>query len=100
MLGENTEKYVTFSAPSKKLETDKIITYKIKFIDSFRFMSSSLSSLVDSLFKGPRNDKCTDCKSYLESISTKNELLFNSLKCSKTIKKHFNKYLIKRFANT
>ena len=49
-LGENTEKYVTFSAPLKK-ENDngKIITYKLKFIDSYRFMSVSLSNLVDNL---------------------------------------------------
>ena len=50
-LGENTEKYITFSVPIKKeiTKTDKDgnnkimkISYKIKFIDSFRFMSSSL----------------------------------------------------------
>ena len=34
-LGENTEKYITFSAPiSKKLDKGKTITYKLKFIDS------------------------------------------------------------------
>ena len=49
-LRENTEKYVTFSVPIKrKLDNTKIITYKLKFIDSFRFMSTSLSSLVDNL---------------------------------------------------
>ena len=49
-LGENTEKYITFSVPLKK-ENDngKIITYKLKFIDSYRFMSTSLSNLVDNL---------------------------------------------------
>ena len=45
-LGENTEKYITFLVPVKKeiRIKDKIIeiTYKIKFIDSFRFMSTSL----------------------------------------------------------
>ena len=60
-LGENTEKYITFSVPFKKKITkkdkddnDKITKrpYKIKFIDSFRFMSSSLSNLVDNLFQG------------------------------------------------
>ena len=41
-LGENTEKYITFSVPIKKeLDNGKTITYKLKFIDSFRFMSSS-----------------------------------------------------------
>ena len=40
-LGENTEKYITFSVPiKKKIENkDLEITYKIKFIDSYRFMS-------------------------------------------------------------
>ena len=48
-LGENTEKYNTFSVPiSKELDNGKTITYKLKFIDSFRFMSTSLSSLVDN----------------------------------------------------
>ena len=51
-LGENTEKYITFSVPLKK-ENDngKKITYKLKFIDSYRFMSTSLSRLVDNLSK-------------------------------------------------
>ena len=44
-LGENTEKYLTFSVPLKKEITKKDkftkISYKIKFIDSYRFMSTS-----------------------------------------------------------
>ena len=49
-LGENKGKYITFSVPIKrKLDNGKTITYKLKFIDSFRFMSTSLSSLVDNL---------------------------------------------------
>ena len=69
-LGENTEKYITFSVPIKKvLNSDndsdndsdsdndndkdknkvKTITYRIKFIDSCRFMQDSLSNLVDNL---------------------------------------------------
>ena len=52
-LGENTEKYSTFSVPIKKeLENGKSITYKIKFVDGLRFMSSSLSNLVDNLSEG------------------------------------------------
>ena len=47
-LGENTEKYITFSVPLKK-ENDngEKITYKLKFVDSYRFMSTSLSNLVE-----------------------------------------------------
>ena len=49
-LGENTEKYITFSVPIKKEhDSDKTITYKIKFIDTCRFMQSKLSDLVDNL---------------------------------------------------
>ena len=53
-LGENTEKYITFSAPiKKKIENKDIeITCKIKFIDSYRFMSTSLLKLVDNLSEG------------------------------------------------
>ena len=82
-LGENTEKYITFSVPIKKeLENNKIISYKIRFIDSFRFMPNSLSSPADNLAEGLRNDKCPDCKFCLEYISIKgNQLIFKSLKC-------------------
>ena len=59
----------------KELEKGKTIIYKIKFIDSFRFMSISLSNLADNLSEGFYNDKCTDCKSYLEYISIKDKLL-------------------------
>ena len=49
-LGGNTEKYITLSAPIyKKNSNDETIIYKLKFIDSFRFISASLSSLVDNL---------------------------------------------------
>ena len=47
-LGENTEKYITFSVLLKK-ENDKKITYELRFIESYRFMSTSLSNLVDNL---------------------------------------------------
>ena len=49
-IGENTEKYITFSVPIKKeLDNGKTITHKLKFVDSYRFTSTSLSSLVHNL---------------------------------------------------
>ena len=40
-LGENTEKYITFSMPiSKELDNGKTVRYRLKFIDSFGFMST------------------------------------------------------------
>ena len=68
-LGENTEKYITFSVPLKK-KIQNNFTYKIEFIDSFRFMSSSLSKLIDNLSEGIHNNKCADCRSNLNYIKT------------------------------
>ena len=52
-------------------------------------MSSSLSSLADNLAEELHDNKCTDYESFLEYISTKDELLiFNCLKCSKHHKEH------------
>ena len=102
-LGENTEKYITFSVPlKKKIENKNLeITYKIKFIDSFRFMSSSLSKLVDNLSEGIHYNKCADCKSNLDYIKTKNEkLILECYNCKQRYRKKFNKELIKRFGST
>ena len=102
-LGENTEKCITFSVPiKKKIENkDLEITYKIKFIDSYRFMSSSLSKLVDNLSEGIHNNKCANCESCLDYVQTKNEkLLLKCFNCKTYYKKKFNKYLIKKFKNT
>ena len=74
-LGENSEKYITFSVPLKKKIENKAsieINYQIKFIDSCRFMSSSLSKLVDNLSEGIHNNKCSDCESNLDYIKIKN----------------------------
>ena len=102
-LDKNTEKYITFSVPlKKKIENKNLeITYKIKFIDSFRFMSSSLSKLVDNLSEGIHNNKCADCKSNLDYIKTKNEkLILECYNCKQRYRKKFNKDLIKKFKNT
>ena len=99
-LGENTEKYIIFVI-KKDLDNGKTITYKIKFIDSFRFMSRSLSSLADNLSDGFHCDKCIDCKSYLDCMITKDDkLIFSCFECKKIYHKDFNKDLINRFAST
>ena len=69
-----------------KYGNDKItkISYKIKFIDSFRFTSSSSSNLVDNLSEGLHNDRCLDCKSCLDYMTTKDEqLIFRCFECKK-----------------
>ena len=102
-VGENTEKCITFSVPiKKKIENkDLEITYKFKFIDSYRFMASSLSKLVDNLSEGIRNNKCVNCNSCLDYIKIKNaQLLLKCFNCNNYYKKKFNKDLIKKFKNT
>ena len=109
-LGGNTEKYITFSVPIKKdiskkdkNDSDKItkISYKIKFIDSYRFTSTSLSNLVSNLSEGLHNDRCIDCKSCLDYMTTKDEeLIFRCFRCKNNYENDFNKELIQRFANT
>ena len=60
----------------KKIENKNIeITCKIKFINSYRFMSMSLSKLIDNLSEGLHNNKCLNFESCLDSIKTKNEKL-------------------------
>ena len=55
---ENTKKHITFSVPiEKEVDHGKPTAYKIKLIDSFRFVSTSLSSLVASLSDGLYNIK-------------------------------------------
>ena len=103
-MGENTEKYITFSVPFKKvLDKDndndndsdngndkdngkdkyknkvkddnkvKTITYRLTFIDSYRFMQDSLSNLVDNLFeinnKKPENKFVDTMRSMTDSLS-------------------------------
>ena len=102
-LGKNTEKYITFSVPIKKRieNKDLEITYKIKFIDSFRFMATSLSKLVDNLTEGIHSDKCIKCKSNLCFMKVMDEtVIFRCFNCKKNYKKEINKELVERFSNT
>ncbi|XP_057299543.1 uncharacterized protein LOC130630167 [Hydractinia symbiolongicarpus] len=95
-LGENSEKYISFSIkqsvtfqgkdgePLKQMKKNKKTnqmkeveintTCKIKFINSCRFMQSSLSSLVDNL-AGTNSESvsCNDCKSNMELIEIDSE---------------------------
>ena len=108
-LDENTEKYILFLVPIKKETTEKYknrnhkitkISYKINFINSCRFMSTSLSNLVGNLSEGLHNHRCIDCKSCLDYMTTNDEqLIFRCFRCKKNYEKDFNKELIQRFAN-
>ena len=82
-IGENMEKYITFSVPVKKECGDgKTISCKLRFIDSFRFMSASLSELVDNM-SGIFNT--IECKSFIEKIKINSECCFVGLKNNRLI---------------
>ena len=78
VLAENTEKYISFSVPirvglsggDKGNEEQATKTCKLRFIDSYRFMQSSLSDLVDNL-AGTNTDDiiCEKCKDNMEFIA-------------------------------
>ena len=53
--------YITFSVTIKKEhDNNKTITEKIKFVDSFRFMQSALSDLVNNISE-INNKDCKTC---------------------------------------
>ena len=61
-IGENTEKYITFSICifKKTYANDKKSrAYQVKFIDSFTHMPQSLSNLVDNLAELNKNLSAT-----------------------------------------
>ena len=70
------EKHTTFSVPIKKCNDDETITKRLRFIDSFRFMSASLSDLADNM-SGIFNS--IECKSCVEREKISAECKFNGL---------------------
>ena len=105
-MGENTEKYISFSLPIKKEhDKDETITYKINFVDTCRFMPSKLSNIVDNLSE-INNQDCKTCierkniKSQCEFIGFKNNRLnYRCKECNGTSTKSVND-LIEKFPRT
>ena len=68
-LGENTEKYIALSVPIKKEHHNgKTTMYKLKFINSYRFMEDSLSNLVDNLFEIDNEEPKDNMRSVMDSL--------------------------------
>ena len=97
-LGQNTEKYITFTVPIEKEVTritkngeknTKDISYMLHFIDNARFIADSLSNLVNNFSKGINRIKCKlghDDKKYetLE-LSISIVIVFLNIQTSKMI---------------
>ena len=69
-MRENIEKFITISVPIEKevMRIDKYgdkfiktIPYSLQFINSARFMASSLSNLANNLAEGIHKIKCINC---------------------------------------
>ena len=87
-----------FSVPTEKEvsnidkdgnESVVTISYKIKFVDSARFMVSSLSCRTDNLAEGIHQIKCRDCDCFLEYGNVKDNLV--KCKCLSCNKDYLNK---------
>ena len=80
----------------KELDSGKTITYKLKFIDNFRFMSIKLSDLLDNLSE-IYNKVCKGCKEKKEIKSVcnfigleNNKLSYKCKECKKRQLKPIN----------
>ena len=103
-IGDNMEKYITFSVPIKKeLNNGKTVTHKLKFIDWYRFMQSSLSDLVDNMSVIFKSKECISCRerkkinSECHFVGLKNDrLIYKCKECKKEQKEPIKK-LTKNF---
>ena len=106
-LEENTEKYKTFSVliekEIKRVDKDgngdtTIGSYKIKCIDSARFMASSLSNLVHNFAEGIHKIECKGCNYFLDYESVNGKLIeYKCLSCNKNFSNKIDEKLKKRF---
>ena len=91
-IGENSEKYITFKATININETET----KLKFIDTFRFTSNSLDTLVNNLTELNKCKKCNkECNNY---IKVKNTVKYSCNECKKVSYK-FTNNLINKCSN-
>ena len=108
-FGENTDKYISFSVKISKKITKKDedgnkkivnIPYRLKYIDSYRFMAASLLNHVDNLSKKLHSKKCSNCELDLAYMIAKDDILiFRCSKCNESYKTDFDKELINNFSS-
>ena len=100
----------TFSVPIKRElvridregnKTTEFISYKIKFIDSMRFMATSLSNLIDNLTGEIHKLKCKNRNCFPEYKNVENSLIgYNCSSCNKDFSIEFYEELKNKFRNT
>ena len=104
-LGGNTKKHVSFSVLMNTTnDNGEKIVYKLKFIDSMRFMNISLANLTDNLSELNRQE-CKKCHENCKYIKQKVDVLIyrckecnrKSYKSSNPVNKIFSR--IYRFCN-
>ena len=77
------------------------LSHKIKFIDSARFMVTSLSNIVDNLTEGIHKIKCKDCNCFPEYESVDSNLIkYKCFSCSKGYLNKIDEGLKMLFKNT
>ena len=97
-IGDNMENYIPFSVPIKKeVNNGKTVKYKLKFMDTFRFMPTSLSELVDNtsgIFKSEEYKSCIErmkINSECCFVGLRNDrLIYKCKECRKECKKAIN----------
>ena len=125
-LGENAEKYITFTVSIKtevrridKIEEKitKSISYILQFIDSARFMSISLSNFVNILPESVHRTKCkfthddkkcqvcgnkyNYCNCFFDYVIFKDDLVeYKCFCCNKNYQHNFDQNLNKQFFTT
>ena len=82
MEKQKSSKLFPFQQKKKFIKVDKVgnesivtISYKIKFIDSARFMASLLSNLLDNPIERTHIIKRKDCNCFLEHESVTDNLI-------------------------
>ena len=104
-LGKNKEKYKTFSIPIEKESQKsikmvmKVLSYKIKFTDSARFIASSLSNFVGNFAEGIHKINCKDWLFSWNETVKDNLIKYKCLSCNKSYSNKLDEKFKNEFKN-
>ena len=90
-----------FSTNTKKLANGMTVRYKMKYINSIKFMANWIPHFADNLAEGLHKGKRRDYKYCLDYVNVIDDLLiFNCSDCNNNHKKEFDQDLAKIFEKT